>query len=146
MLNSVSSPDEIEQGGPLVDAYGTKIGQRIKDAGTTILLDGQSLESDVVTATMDGSLKINPENPIGVEGTLNAQALGLMQLFEQAQTLQDPQAAQHVMQGAMVLLSTGETEPGNQVPSVTNYLIEFTPEGAVILNGNQMHPPPAAAQ
>lgn len=146
LLNSVSSPDEINEGGPLVDAYGAKVGQRIQEAGTTILLDGQSVESDVVTATMDGSLKINPENPVGVEGTLTAQALGLMQLFEKAQTLQDPQAQQQVMQGAMLLLSTGDTEPGNQVPSVTNYLIEVTPDGAVFLNGNLMHPAPGTVQ
>lgn len=146
LFGELSSAAEFDQGGPRVDAFNAKIGQRLREAGTTILLDGQSLESDIVTATMDGLLKIDPDNPIGVEGSLSAQAIGLMQLFEQAQSIPDPQAAQHVMQGAMVLLSTGETEPGGQVPSVTNYIFEFTPEGAVVLNGNQMHPPPAAAQ
>lgn len=146
LLSEVSSPDEIDQGGPRLEAFSAKIGQLFREAGTTILLDGQSIESDTVTATMDGSLLVNPDNPIGVEGTLTAQALGLMQLFEKAQTLENPQAQQQVMQGAMVLLSTGETEPGNQVPSVTNYLIEFTPEGAVNLNGNQMVPPPGTVQ
>ncbi|WP_282605039.1 hypothetical protein [Pelagibius sp. Alg239-R121] len=146
LLDDISSPKELDQGGPRVDGYHEKIKQRINEAGTILLLNGQSIESDIVTATMDGTLRINPDNPIGVEGTLTAQALGLMQLFEQAQTIPDPQAAQQVMQGAMVLLSTGETEPGTQVPSVTNYLIEFTPDGAIILNGNQMHPPPAPAQ
>lgn len=146
LLSGVSSPDEINQGGPQVEVYTDKIGQRFREAGTTILLDGQSIESDVVTATMDGLLKVDPDNPIGIEGNVSAQAIGLMQLFEQAQSIPDPQAAQQVMQGAMLLLSTGETVPGGQVPSVTDYRFEFTPEGAVILNGNQMHPPAAPAE
>ncbi len=146
LLGDLSSPREIEQGSPRVEAYTAQLGDRIREAGVTIVFDGQSIESDVVTATMDGLLKIDPDNPIGVEGSLSAQAVGLMQLFEQAQTIPDPQAAQQVMQGAMLLLSTGETVPGGQVPSVTNYRFEFTPEGAVILNGNQMHPPAAPAE
>ncbi len=146
LFGEISSMAEFEQESARVDAFNAKLEQRIREAGTTILLDGQSIESDAVTATMDGLLKVRPDSPIGVEGSISAQAVGLMQLFEQAQTIPDPQAAQHVMQGAMVLLSTGETEPGEQVPSVTNYRFEFTPDGAVLLNGNQMHPPPAAAQ
>lgn len=146
LLADLSSPREIDQGSPRVEAYTAQLGERIRDAGMTIVFDGQSIESDVVTATMDGSLVIDPDNPIGVEGNLAAQAVGLMQLFEQAQTIPDPQAAQQVMQGAMLLLSTGETVPGGQVPSVTNYRFEFTPEGAILLNGNQMHPPEAPAE
>ena len=146
LLADLSSLEEIEQGSPRVETYTAQLGERIRDAGMTIVFDGQSIESDVVTATMDGSLVIDPDNPIGVEGNLAAQAVGLMQLFEQAQTIPDPQAAQQVMQGAMLLLSTGETVPGGQVPSVTNYRFEFTPEGAILLNGNQMHPPEAPAE
>ena len=138
LLADLSSLEEIEQESPRLEAYTAQLGDRIREAGMTIVFDGQSIESDVVTATMDGSLKIDPDNPNGVEGNLEAQAVGLMQLFERAQTIPDPQAAQTVMQGAMVLLSTGETVPGGQIPSVTNYSLEFTPEGTIFLNGNEM--------
>ncbi len=142
LLSRVSSTEEIDRGGPEVEAFNARIKDLFREAGTTILFDGQSLESDVVTATMDGLLKINPDNPIGLEGSLSAQVLGLTQLIEKAETLENPQAQQQLMQGALLLLFAGETEPGNQVPSVTNYLFEFTPLGAILLNGNEVRPPP----
>jgi hypothetical protein len=120
-----------------------RLTQHMMDAGTVLVLDGQSIESEIVSATMDGSLKFDSSSPLQITGSVSAEVVGLMQLFEQAQTLQDREAAEEVMQGTMLLLSTGETESGMQVPSVTKYLIEMTPEGAVVLNGTQLSPPPA---
>jgi hypothetical protein len=120
-----------------------RLTQHMVDAGTVLVLDGQSIESEIVSATMDGSLKFDSSSPLQMTGSVSAEVVGLMQLFEQAQTLQDREAAEEVMQGTMMLLSMGETEPGMQVPSVTKYLIEMTPEGAVVLNGTQLSPPPA---
>lgn len=145
-FEQLSSLDELGKGSPAFGSLKAKLAKIMLDAGTIMSFDGQSIESDLVSATLDGSLQFDSNNPLQLTGRVSAEIQGLMQLFEASQSVQDPQVAQQVMQGAMVLLSSGETIPGGQVPSVTNYVVDFKPEGAVILNGNQVHPPPAAAQ
>ncbi|TQV79583.1 hypothetical protein [Denitrobaculum tricleocarpae] len=142
----LSSLDLLSQGSPVVGILQERMTEIMLEAGTIMSFDGQSIESDLVSATLDGNLQFDANNPLQLTGLVSAEIQGLMQLFEASQSVQDPQVAQQVMQGTMVLLSSGETVPGGQVPSVTNYVVEFKPEGAVFLNGNQVHPPPAAAQ
>lgn len=142
----LSSLDELSSGSPVIGQIQAKMTQIMLDAGTIMSFDGQSIESDIVSATLDGNLQFDANNPLQLTGMVSAEVQGLMQLFEASQSVQDPQVAQQVMQGTMVLLSGGETVPGGHVPSVTNYVVELKPEGAVVLNGNQVHPPPAAAQ
>lgn len=145
-FEQLSSLDGLGKGSPAFGSLQAKLAKIMLDAGTIMSFDGQSIESDLVTATLDGSLQFDANNPLQLTGRVSAEIQGLMQLFEASQSVQDPQVAQQVMQGTMVLLSSGETIPGGQVPSVTNYVVEFKPEGTVVLNGNQVHPPPAAAQ
>lgn len=145
-FEQLTSLDELGSGSPAVDQLKAKMAQILMNAGTIMSFDGQSIESDLVTATLDGNLAFDPNNPLQLTGRVSAEIRGLMQLFEASQSVQDPKVAQQIMQGTMVLLSSGETVPGTQVPSVTNYVVEFKPEGAILLNGGQVHPPPAAAQ
>lgn len=113
--------------------------QSMAATGTTLEIENISYVSQALKASMAGALVATTASPLGATGTVTLEVEGLDEaLAEIAASKNDPDAQDMAMPLSMLQAMGERVEEGGSVRHV--YVMELTPDGRTLLNGNDMGP------
>src|SRR5262249_50314647 len=119
----------------------------LQDAGATISLQNTFVRSSGVDANMDGKINATAASPLGGIGKVTLSIKGLDETIQKMQsTSLKPGADPHMLGylGAITIVQLkGQLDKAADGKSLRNYLFELTPEGKLLLNGQDVNAQPA---
>ncbi|MEM7119664.1 MAG: tetratricopeptide repeat protein [Pseudomonadota bacterium] len=114
--------------------------QQFVSSGSVFRIKAFNYNSEALDATMVGEVAASAESPYGAVGAIDLQIVGLDQAVKDlsADAGKDPDAQDMVTTLTMMQSMGARTEVDGR--SVHDYAFNFTPEGQILLNGNDMGP------
>lgn len=110
---------------------------------TALNVNQISYTAKAINSNTQGVIKAAQASPIGAVGTIDTRLNGVQELVEklsaamQGEQAQPDPAVQNVLMALSMVQMFGQQVP-NASPSGLMYKLEFTPEGAVKMNGNDL--------
>lgn len=120
----------------------------LEDAGATVTVQNTFVKSDAVDAQLDGRINASATSPLGGIGKMTLSIKGLDEVVKtmQASAMKpgaDPNALGYL--GALTIVEMrGQPDKAADGKSLRNYVLELTPEGKTLLNGQDISTPPQA--
>lgn len=113
--------------------------QSMAASGSTLEIERIAWVSDALKAEMTGSLVASASSPTGGTGTVTLVVEGLDEAVAQLSAARDDPDAQEMAMPLSMLQAMGQrTEEAGVVRHL--YVLELTPDGRTLLNGNDMGP------
>lgn len=134
---SLKTPDAAQQ---------TAIRQALAKAGSTMKINPSNLGNGTYAMTLNGQLVANLATTIGANGNARAEINGLGNLVALAQSrikdktvsAAEKQKLAGIAMGLTTLQMMGQQDKANPGKDLRIYNIEFTPDGKIMLNGNDL--------
>lgn len=118
---------------------GMGLQQSMATSGSTLDIERIAYLSPGLKAAMTGELVATTQSPLGAVGTVTLEIEGLdAAVAELSAMAEDPDAQEMAMPLAMLQAMGERVEDAGTVRHV--YLVELTPDGRTLLNGNDMGP------
>ncbi len=114
--------------------------QQFVSSGSVFRIKAFNYDSEALDATMAGEVTASAESPYGAVGAIDLQIVGLDQAVQDlsANAGKDPDAQDMVATLTMLQSMGARTEAEGR--SIHDYAFNFTPDGQILLNGNDMGP------
>jgi len=113
--------------------------QSMATSASTLDIERIAYVSEALKASMTGALVANVESPLGATGMVTMEIEGLdAAVAELSAQSEDPDAQEMVMPMVMLQAMGERIEDGGVIRHI--YVVELTPDGRTLLNGNDMGP------
>jgi hypothetical protein len=137
---AVDDPAAFQDNGMMALTFlGMGLQQSMATSGSTLDIERIAYLSPGLKAAMTGELVATTQSPLGAVGTVTLEIEGLdAAVAELSAMAEDPDAQEMAMPLAMLQAMGERVEDAGTVRHV--YLVELTPDGRTLLNGNDMGP------
>ena len=138
--SGMTDPANFEDNAMMALAFmGMGLQQSMAQAGSALEIERIDYVSEALKAHMGGTLVATAASPLGATGTVTLEVEGLDAAVAELSAQQgDPDAQEAAMPLAMLQAMGQRIEEGGVVRHV--YVVELTPDGRTLLNGNDMGP------
>lgn len=114
--------------------------QQFVSSGSVFRIKAFNYDSEALDATMAGEITASAESPYGAVGAIDLQIVGLDQAVQDLSANADKDPDTQDMVATLTMLQSMGARTEAEGRSVHDYAFNFTPEGQILLNGNDMAP------
>ncbi len=114
--------------------------QQFVSSGSVFRIKAFNYDSEALDATMAGEIAASADSPYGAVGAIDLQIVGLDQAVQDLSATTDKDPDTQDMVATLTMLQSMGARSEAEGRSVHDYAFNFTPEGQILLNGNDMAP------